>query len=157
MLLVVVARRFDIAAKPKQEQKQRSRHMNLDWKWIGIGALIMIAMSFVAGFILTIFIAPQLEGVTDPAEIQLSGGQIALAALLNFLAYVVGGFIVGVKSAGRTILEPAIAAAAAVAIALLIAGVFSIGTLIAGGLVPFLAGLLGGWLGERRQESKAGI
>jgi type II secretory pathway component PulF len=130
--------------------------MNLDWKWIGIGALIMIAMSLVAGFILTIFLAPQLEGMTDPTEIQLSGGQLALIALLNFLAYVIGGFIVGVKSAGRTILEPALAAALAVAIALLVSGVFSVGNLIAGGLVPFFAGLLGGWLGERRQESKAG-
>lgn len=130
--------------------------MNLDWKWIGIGALIMIAMSLLAGFILAIFLSSQLEGVTDPSEIQLSGGQLTMIALLNFLAYVIGGFIVGVKSAGRTILEPALAAALAVAIALLVSGVFSIGNLIAGGLVPFFAGLLGGWLGERRQESKAG-
>lgn len=130
--------------------------MNLDWKWIGIGALIMIALSIVAGLILGLFLAPQLEGVTDPADIQLSGGQIAIAALLNFLAFVVGGFIVGVKSAGRTILEPAIAAALAVALALLLSGGFTVGNLIAGGLVPFLAGLLGGWLGERRQESTAG-
>ncbi len=129
--------------------------MNLDWKWIGIGAMIVIAMSIVAGLILGIFLAPQLEGVTDPAEIELSGGQIGLAALLNFLAFVVGGFIVGVKSAGRTIIEPAIAAAVAVAIALALSGVFSVGNLIAGGLVPFFAGLLGGWLGERRQESAA--
>ena len=130
--------------------------MNLDWKWIGIGALIMIALSIVAGLILGLFLAPQLEGVTDPADIQLSGGQIAIAALLNFLAFVVGGFIVGVKSAGRTILEPAIAAALAVALALVLSGGFTVGNLIAGGLVPFLAGLLGGWLGERRQESTAG-
>ena len=130
--------------------------MNLDWKWIGNGALIMIALSIVAGLILGLFLAPQLEGVTDPADIQLSGGQIAIAALLNFLAFVVGGFIVGVKSAGRTILEPAIAAALAVALALLLSGGFTVGNLIAGGLVPFLAGLLGGWLGERRQESTAG-
>ena len=130
--------------------------MNLDWKWIGIGALIMIALSIVAGLILGLFLAPQLEGITDPADIQLSGGQIAIAALLNFLAFVVGGFIVGVKSAGRTILEPAIAAALAVALALVLSGGFTVGNLIAGGLVPFLAGLLGGWLGERRQESTAG-
>ena len=130
--------------------------MNLDWKWIGIGALIMIALSIVAGLILGLFLAPQLEGVTDPADIQLSGGQIAIAALLNFLAFVVGGFIVGVKSAGRTILEPAIAAALPEALALLLSGGFTVGNLIAGGLVPVLAGLLGGWLGERRQESTAG-
>jgi hypothetical protein len=129
--------------------------MNLDWKWIGIGALIMIALGFLAGLILSIFIAPQLEGVTDPADLQISGGQIALAAVLNFLAFVVGGFIVGIKSAGRTIVEPGIAAAVAVGIVLVLSGSFSVVNLIAGGLVPFLAGLLGGWLGERRQESRS--
>jgi hypothetical protein len=128
--------------------------MNLDWKWIGIGTLIMIALNFVAGIILALFIGSALEGVTDPADIQLSGGQIGLAALLNFLAFVIGGFIVGLKSAGRTIVEPAIAAAVAVAIALVISGNLSLVNILAGGLVPFLAGLLGGWLGERRQESK---
>jgi hypothetical protein len=131
--------------------------MKLDWKWIGLGALIMIALSLVAGLILGVVIGTQLEGVTDPADIQLSGGQIALAALLNFLAFAIGGFIVGVKSAGKTIIEPGIAAAASVAVALLLAGSFTPVNLIAGGLVPFLAGILGGWLGERRQESKAVI
>ena len=62
-----------------------------------------------------------------------------------------GGFIVGLKSAGRTILEPGISAAIAVIIALLISGNFGLLNIIAGGLVPFIAGVLGGWLGERRQ------
>jgi hypothetical protein len=131
--------------------------MNLDWKWIGLGALIMIAMGIVAGLILGLVIGSQLEGVTDPADVQLSGGQIALVGLLNFLSFAIGGFIVGVKSAGRTILEPGIAAAASVAVVLLLSGTFTIVNIIAGGLVPFLAGLLGGWLGERRQDSKAAI
>jgi hypothetical protein len=131
--------------------------MNLDWKWIGIGTLIMIALSLVAGVILAAIIGSQLEGVTDPADLQLTSTQIGLAALLNFVAFVIGGFIVGIKSAGRTIVEPGIAAAVAVAIALLLAGSLSIGSLLAGGLVPFLAGLLGGWLGEKRQDAKAGI
>jgi hypothetical protein len=117
----------------------------------------MIALSLVAGLILAMFIGSQLEGITDPADIQLSGGQVALAALLNFLAFAVGGFVVGVKSAGKTILEPAIAAAVSVAIALLLSGNMTIGNVIAGGLAPFLAGLLGGWLGERRQASKSAL
>lgn len=129
--------------------------MNLDWKWIGIGTLIMIALSIVAGIILVAILGSQLEGVTDPSELQLTTGQVGLAALLNFLAFVVGGFIVGIRSAGRTILEPAIAAAIAVAIALVMSGNLSVVSLIAGGLVPFLAGLLGGWFGEKRQDAKA--
>jgi hypothetical protein len=112
---------------------------------------VMVVLNFVAGLILGLFLGPQLEGVTSPEDVQLSGGQVALAAVLNFLTFAIGGFIVGLKSAGRTILEPGISAAIAVLIALLISGNFTILNIIAGGLVPFIAGVLGGWLGERRQ------
>jgi hypothetical protein len=125
--------------------------MTLDWKWIGIGVVVMIVLNLVGGFILGLVLGPQLEGVTSPEDVQLSGGQIVLAAVINFLAFAIGGFIVGLKSAGRTILEPGISAAIAVIIALLISGNFSVVNIIAGGLVPFIAGVLGGWLGERRQ------
>jgi hypothetical protein len=123
----------------------------LDWKWIGIGVVVMVVLNLIAGLILGLFLGPQLEGVTAPEDLQLSGGQIALASVLNFLAFAIGGFIVGLKSAGRTIFEPGISAAIAVLIALLISGNFSIVNILAGGLVPFVAGLLGGWLGERQQ------
>ena len=123
----------------------------LDWKWIGIGVVVMVVLNLIAGLILGLFLGPQLEGVTGPEDLQLSGGQIALASVLNFLAFAIGGFIVGLKSAGRTIFEPGISAAIAVLIALLISGNFSIVNILAGGLVPFVAGLLGGWLGERQQ------
>jgi hypothetical protein len=125
----------------------------LDWKWIGIGVVVMIVLNLIAGLILGLFLGSQLEGVTTPEEVQLTGGQIALASLLNFLAFAIGGFIVGLKSAGRTILEPGISAAIAVVIALLISGSFSFANIFAGGIVPFVAGVLGGWLGERRQGS----
>ena len=123
----------------------------LDWKWIGIGVLIMIALSFAAGLILRLTFGSQLEGVTSIEEIYLTGGQLALVAVINFLSFLIGGFIVGIKSAGRTILEPGISAAIAVVIALLISGNFTLGNMIMGGLVPFAAGVLGGWIGERRQ------
>ena len=123
----------------------------LDWKWIGIGVAVMIVLNLVAGVILGLVLAPELEAVTSPEDIQLGGGQVLLAAVLNFLAFAVGGFIVGIKSSGRTILEPGISAAIAVLIALLISGNFGIVNLIAGGIVPFAAGVLGGWLGEKRQ------
>jgi hypothetical protein len=123
----------------------------LDWRWIGIGVLVMLVLNLVAGLILGLFLGPQLEGATSPEDIELSGGQMALAAVLNFLAFAIGGFIVGLKSTGRTILEPGISAAIAVVIALLISGNFTLANIIAGGIIPFLAGVLGGWLGERRQ------
>lgn len=124
--------------------------MKLDWKWVGIGVLIMFTLSIVAGIILAVVLGSQLKGVTSPADIMMTPGQIAIAAALNFLAFAVGGFIVGRKSTAKTILEPAIAAALAVAVGLLLSGNFTVGNILAGGLVPFFAGLLGGWLGERR-------
>src|SRR5210317_919137 len=128
--------------------------MNIDWKWVGLGTLIMLVLGIAAGVIFGVIAASALEGVTDPADVSLSGGQMALAGLLNVLAFAVGGYIVGLKSAGRTIWEPAIAAAVAVAFVLLLSGNFGLGNVIGAGLVPFLAALGGGWLGEKRQDSK---
>lgn len=129
---------------------------NLDWKWIGIGVLIMIVLNIVAGLVLGIFLRDEIGDATQIEEVQLSTGQMAALALLNILVFAIGGFVVGLKSAGRTILEPGISAAVAVILALLLAGDFSVGNLLAGGLVPFLAGVFGGWLGERRQEAASG-
>lgn len=126
---------------------------NLDWKWIGTGVLIMIALYILAGIVLGFFLRGDIGDATEVEEIRLTGGQMAALAIANFLVFVAGGFIVGLKSAGRTILEPGISAAVAVIIGLLMAGNFSLGNVVAAGLVPFLAGILGGWLGERRQES----
>jgi hypothetical protein len=81
---------------------------NLDWKWIGIGVLIMIALYIVAGIILGLFLRGDIGDATQVEDIQLSGGQIAALAIVNFLVFLIGGFIVGLKSAGRTILEPGI-------------------------------------------------
>ena len=128
--------------------------MNLDWKWIAFGFLIMLGLSIVAGIVLAAILGSQLEGVTSAEVPTLSSGQMTLAAVLNVLVFALGGFIVGLKSAGRTIWEPAIAAAIAVAGVLLLSRQFTLGNLFLGGLVPFLAGLLGGWLGEKRQASR---
>ena len=135
----------------RRHQKEEEMTGTLDWKWIGIGVVVMVVLNFIAGLILGLFLAPQLQGVASPEDVELRGGQIVLAAVLNFLAFAIGGFIVGLKSAGRTILEPGISAAVAVLIALLISGNFTVVNLLAVGLVPFIAGLLGGWFGERRQ------
>jgi hypothetical protein len=142
---------------PDRAEKIQEAFMgNLDWKWIGFGVLIMLGLSIAAGIVLGLFLGPDIGEATQVEDIELSGGQMALVALVNFLVFVIGGFIVGVKSAGRTVVEPGISAAVAVIIALLISGNFSLGSVLAGGLVPFLAGVLGGWIGERRQAGPAG-
>jgi len=122
---------------------------SLDWKWIGIGVVVMIVLTLLGGVIAGLVLG--LQGATSAEQIQLSGGQLALLAVINFLAFAIGGVIVGLRSAGRTILEPGISAAIAVAITLLISSNLTIMNIIAGGLVPFLAGVLGGWFGEQQQ------
>jgi O-antigen ligase len=127
----------------------------LDWKWIGIGVLIMVTLNIAAGLVLALILGPEIGRATNVEDITLSGGQVAVAAVVNFLSFAIGGFIVGIKSTGRTIREPGISAAIAVVIALLISGNFTAANMIAAGLIPFVAGVIGGWLGERRQGTLA--
>lgn len=128
---------------------------NLDWRWIGIGVAIMLGLSLVAGLLSTLILGDQAAVVAEGGEVAIGGGRLFLLAVLSFASFVLGGFIVGLKSPGRTILEPGISAAVAVLLSLIIAGSFSIGGVIAAGVVPFLGGLLGGWLGERQQGRTA--
>lgn len=132
----------------------------LDWRWIGIGTAIMFGLNLVAGLLLLPILGGALpvgpDGAPAPdAAAAIGGGRLLAAALLSFLSFAVGGYIVGARSPGRTVVEPGISAAIAVAIGLLLGGGFTLGNLLAGGLVPFLAGLLGGWLGERRGRGPA--
>lgn len=124
----------------------------LDWRWIAIGTAIMFGLNLLAGLLLVPILGGALPDGAPAADAAaaIGGGRLLAAAVLSFLSFALGGYIVGARSPGRTILEPGISAAIAVAIGLLIGGGFTLGNLVAGGLVPFLAGLLGGWLGERR-------
>ena len=125
----------------------------LDWKWIAIGVATMIALNLVGAVLLGLALGPQLREVTDVDEVNLSSGQMWLALFINVMAFLIGGFIVGIKSKGRTIIEPGISALAAVLIVLVITQQLTADNLLVSGLVPFLAGVLSGWLGERRQSS----
>lgn len=122
----------------------------LDWKWIAIGLVIMVVLSLLGGFLMSMVLGNQIEGATGPEGITLSGGQVVLALIVNILSFLIGGVIVGIKSAGRTILEPGISALIAVLVLLLISQQLTVMNLLVGGVLPFLAGVLGGWLGERR-------
>ena len=132
---------------------------NLNWRWIAIGVAIMFGLNLAASLLLLLLFGDNLPATaTDPQEAAaaLGDGRLALGALISIASFAIGGYIVGLKSPGRTILEPGISAAIAVIIGLLLSGAFTLGNLLVGGLVPFLAGLLGGYLGER-QQSKAAI
>jgi hypothetical protein len=124
----------------------------LDWKWIAIGVVIMVVLAFVAGLILSALWSDQMPATAEEAQtMTLSGGQAIVLLIVNLLVFLVGGFIVGLRSAGRTILEPGISAAIAVLIGLLLSQNFSVLGLLANVIIPFIAGVVGGWLGEKQQ------
>ncbi len=131
----------------------------IDWRWVGIGTAIMFGLTFVAGLLAAGVLGSSLPVPARPGEVSTATvdvGRLVLAALISVAAFAVGGYVVGLKSPGRTIVEPGISAAIAVALGLLLGGAFSLGNLLAAGLVPFVAGLLGGWLGERAQGRRLG-
>ena len=128
---------------------------SLDWRWIAIGTAVMLGLSLLAGLLSALVLGNQAAAIAEGGELAISGGRLFLLAILSFASFVAGGFIVGLKSPGRTILEPGISAAVAVLLSLLLAGSFSISGVLAAGVVPFLGGLLGGWLGERQQGRTA--
>jgi hypothetical protein len=131
---------------------------DLNWRWVAIGVAIMFGLNLIASLVLALLLGDSLPATaTDPqdAAAALGGGRLALGAVISIASFAVGGYIVGLKSPGRTILEPGISAALAVVVGLLLSGAFTLGNLLVGGLVPFLAGLLGGYLGERHQTRGA--
>src|SRR5436190_2103487 len=125
---------------------------NLDWKWVGLGVLIMVALNIGAAFIIGLVLGPPLRG-SNLEDLTFTAGEIVLALVINTLSFLVGGFIVGVKSAGRTVVEPGISAFLAVLLVLVVSRQLTVASLIVGGIVPFVAGVIGGWLGERKQSA----
>ena len=105
--------------------------------WVVGGAFIMFATNFVGGMI------------AGAAGVEAMGAM----ALLGCICFAVGGFVIGYKSAGQTILEAGLAAAVAAIICFLVMNSASsslIGVLV-GALLPFGCGLAGGWIGEKVQ------
>ena len=101
---------------------------DLDWRWIAIGVAIMFGLNLIASLILVPLIGDSVPATaTNPqdAAAALSGGQLALGALISIASFTIGGYIVGLKSPGRTIVEPGISAAIAVIISLLLSGAFT--------------------------------
>ena len=112
------------------------------WKWVITGVVLGFALNVLFVFLL----APAFR-------IDLN---VVLAAFI--VSFVATGFIVGYKSPGVTLKEPAVAGLFAVAvdwiflefgITLAVPGKY----LIAGLAIGFLFSLFGAWLGEKYQEA----
>jgi hypothetical protein len=106
--------------------------------WVLGGIAIMFVTSLLGGYL-----AGEM-GIRD-------GYATAGVALVCFA---IGGFVIGMKSAGSTILEAGIAAVATLALSFVVQGQSlpaKVVALLVGFGLPFLAALFGAWLGEKVQ------
>ncbi len=117
------------------------------WKWVLVGVVIAFALNVLLVFILSTFFPPHIF-------------KFALAGFVG--SFVVTGFIVGVKSPGVTLREPAVAGLLVVILDwVFLRFIVSISSqtlptkyLIVGLVMGFLISLFGAWLGELYQQSK---
>ncbi|HAV23211.1 MAG: hypothetical protein A2X67_00620 [Ignavibacteria bacterium GWA2_55_11] len=114
------------------------------WKWVLIGIVIGFALN-----VLFVFLSAPVFNLSQ---------NVAIVAFL--VSFIVTGFIVGFKSPGVTLKEPAVAGIFTVIIDwfFLEFGItlhISAEDLISGLALGFLFALLGAWLGEKYQESRA--
>lgn len=116
--------------------------IGLQWKWIGIGTVV--------GVVLTTVLFQIMSDTFNSFYIPL---------FIGLLSYVIMGIIIGYKSPGYTLKEPAIGGLFAVIITMAILHyVFDYnppeGQMIAAPFLAFFLALLGGWVGEELQGSQ---
>jgi hypothetical protein len=114
------------------------------WKWVVVGAIIGFALNILFVFILSTLFPPHIYKLSTTGFI---------------VSFVIMGFIVGYKSPGITLKEPAVAGLLAVVldwiflrfiITYRVPGKF----IVLGLIMGFFISLLGAWLGELYQQSK---
>jgi hypothetical protein len=125
-----------------EHETKRMGFTDLIWKWVIVGVVLGFALNVVLVFVL----AP------------IFNINLNIAFALFVVSFVITGFVVGLKSPGVTLKEPAIAGVLAVVldwffleygIELAVPG----GYLAFGLILGFLLTLFGAWLGERYQMS----
>lgn len=126
----------------EEHETKRMGFTDLIWKWVIVGVVIGFALNVLLVFVL----APIFNINLD------------IAFVLFVISFVVTGFVVGLKSPGVTLKEPALAGVFAVALDWLFLE-YGIELHVEGGylafglVLGFLLTLFGAWLGERYQMS----
>lgn len=115
----------------------RAPRGRVQWAWVGAGTVLGVLLSYYALFV-------------GHAVFPVGFGPVLAAFVASFG---VMGFFVGYFSPGYTLLEPALAGIAVIAVDGVLAAVgfdapFPLGTLLAAAAVGFVMGMAGGWLGE---------
>ncbi|GAF05225.1 hypothetical protein [Saccharicrinis fermentans] len=122
------------------------------WMWISFGVFIVTELvlgALVGGLVVGKFMSLSLR--------------FMLQGLLNLLAYLIGGFIIGLISPGIRIYEPAAGAFLSVLVMLVLTLFtpfsfihFSLTKVLIGGGIAFFLALTGAKIGERMAGNKVG-
>jgi len=83
---------------------QMSKPKELSYKWVVIGGGIIITLHFVMNLLLAGDVKRSILASYGPT----TGGFI-VAGVVAFVAYFIGGLIIGLRSPGETVKEPALA------------------------------------------------
>jgi len=121
---------------------ETQKSVGLEWKWIGIGTIV--------GVVLATFLFQIMSDMFHTFYIPL---------FIGLLSFVIMGIIIGYKSPGYTIKEPAIGGVFAMILTLAVLHfVFDYtppeGQMIAAPFIGFFLSLIGGWVGEELQGSQ---
>ncbi len=131
----------NFGAKEAYMATETQKGIGLQWKWIGIGTVI--------GVVITTFLFQIMSDTFNSFYIPL---------FIGLLSFVIMGIIIGYKSPGYTLKEPAIAGVFAMGITIAVLHyVFDYnppeGQMIAAPFIAFVLALIGGWVGEELQGS----
>ncbi|MGA7159968.1 MAG: hypothetical protein WBZ48_03135 [Bacteroidota bacterium] len=121
---------------------ESQEHLGLQWKWIGIGTIV--------GVVLATFLFQTMSDMFHTFYVPL---------FIGLLSFVIMGIIIGYKSPGYTIKEPAIGGVFTMILTLAILHYgfdysASAEQMIVAPFLAFLLSLLGGWVGEELQGSQ---
>ena len=112
------------------------------WKWVIVGVIIGFALNILFVFLLSKFFLVHL---------------FKFAFIGFIVSFVVTGFIVGVKSPGVTLKEPAVAGLLVVLLDWVFLKIITLPVpityLVVGLAIGFMISLFGAWLGEKYQQS----
>jgi len=126
----------------EEESEEEKKSTAFQWKWVTAGVVLGFALN-----ILFVFLPARIFKIN-----------LGLELISYVVSFVATGFVVGYKSPGVTIMEPAFAGIFAVVLEWVFL-TFMInlpvdGTVLATGLgIGFLFTLFGAWLGEKVQEN----
>lgn len=117
------------------------------WGWVGGAFVVFIAVELVIGGLIGEVLLGRYRSISLGFTLQ---------GLLHVASFLIGGFLVGVVSPGKRLMEPAVAAFGSVLFMFVLTVftpyawfVFSTDRVIVGGGLAFLLALAGAWFGER--------